>query len=76
MPAPKARVVKPLVLFNEPLSRGNGSKPHMAEFLYRKGGETVYVCNERPQGLPSSGRTASCAWMFLRGANECMRLVG
>jgi hypothetical protein len=53
VPAPKARVEKQLVLFNEPLSRGNGSKPHMAEFLYRKGGETVYVCNERPQGLPT-----------------------
>jgi hypothetical protein len=53
LPSPKLRVDKKLVLFNEPLSRGNGSKPHMAEFLYRKGGETVYVCEEHPQGLPS-----------------------
>lgn len=28
---------------NEPMSRGRGSKPHIAEFLYRRGGETVYV---------------------------------
>jgi hypothetical protein len=53
LPAPTVRVDKQLVLFNEPLSRGNGSKPHMAEFLYRKGGERVYVCNKHPQGLPS-----------------------
>ena len=40
-----------LVLPNEPLRRGNGGKPHWAEFCYRTGGETVYVCNRHPNGL-------------------------
>ncbi len=36
-----------LVLTNEPLRRGGG-KPHMVEFLYRSGGEVVYVCPQKP----------------------------
>jgi hypothetical protein len=40
-----------LVLGNEPLSRGNGGKPHWAEFCYRTGGETVHVCSRHPNGL-------------------------
>ena len=28
---------------NEPLSRNTRSKPHMAEFAYRSGGETIYI---------------------------------
>src|SRR5256885_32663 len=40
-----------LVLPNEPLRRGNGGKPHWAEFCYRTGGETVYVCSRRPNGV-------------------------
>jgi hypothetical protein len=28
---------------HEPMSRGRSSNPHMAEYLYRTGGETVYV---------------------------------
>ncbi|MFL5245052.1 MAG: hypothetical protein ACJ8FY_23365 [Gemmataceae bacterium] len=43
-----------LVLANEPLRRGDGGKPHWAEFCYRTGGETVYVCSRRPNGV--SGR--------------------
>ena len=39
-----------LVLRNEPLARAGG-KPHWAEFLYRSGGETVYVSRDYPQGL-------------------------
>jgi hypothetical protein len=42
---------KMLVLKNEPLSRGRGSKPHMVEFCYRSGGETVYVSREYPSGV-------------------------
>jgi hypothetical protein len=38
-----------LVLKNEPLSRGNGGKPHWAEECHRSGGDTVYVsANIRP----------------------------
>lgn len=44
-------VVQPqLVLTHEPLRRGGG-KPHMVEYLYRSGGEVVYVCNKRPNGI-------------------------
>lgn len=51
LPMPKLHVVNKEVLFNEPLSRGEGSKMHYCEMLYRKGGETVYVCDAYPQGL-------------------------
>lgn len=40
-----------LVLKNEPLSRGNGGKPHWAEECYRSGGDTVYVSARYPSGL-------------------------
>src|ERR1700722_12604749 len=40
-----------LVLPNEPLRRGNGGKPHWAEFCYRTGGETVYVCSRHSNGV-------------------------
>ncbi len=51
LPTPRLRVLKEQVLLNEPLSRGEGSKPHWAEYLHRKGGEIVYVCDEHPAGL-------------------------
>lgn len=35
----------------EPIRRGWGSKPHMAEWCYRSGGETVHVCDRHPNGL-------------------------
>ncbi len=40
-----------LVLKKEPLSRGTGSKPHTCEFMYRRGGEQVYVSREHPSGV-------------------------
>jgi hypothetical protein len=40
-----------LVLRNEPLSRGRGSKPHNMEFCYRIGGETMYVNHKYPSGI-------------------------
>jgi hypothetical protein len=42
------------VLRDEPLSRGNGGKPHWAEFCYRTGGELVYVCSRYPNGVPET----------------------
>ena len=33
------------VLHNERLSRGRGSKPHVVDFVYRRGGTLVYVHN-------------------------------
>jgi hypothetical protein len=40
-----------VVLGNEPLSRGNGGKPHWAEECCRFGGEAVYVSGQYPTGL-------------------------
>lgn len=42
------------LLRNEPLSRGNGGKPHWAEECYRMGGETVYVSARYPAGLAAA----------------------
>lgn len=47
---PGFAVDEKLVLRNEPLRRGGG-KPHVAEFCYRTGGETVYVCHRHPNGV-------------------------
>jgi hypothetical protein len=51
VPAPDLKVEENLVLRDEPITRGNGSKPHRAEFCYRTGGETVYVCGAYPSGI-------------------------
>jgi hypothetical protein len=51
LPAPDLAVDEKLVLRWEPLRRGNGGKPHWTEWLYRMGGETVYVCAQFPNGL-------------------------
>ena len=39
-----------LILKNEPIRRGSG-KPHMAEFCYRSGGTSVWVCRAYPNGV-------------------------
>jgi hypothetical protein len=54
LPVAEMIVAEELVLRDEPLSRGNGSKPHWAEFCYRTGGETVYVCSRYPNGVMGS----------------------
>src|SRR5207244_8487767 len=51
VPAPSFKVDEKLILRNEPISRGSGSKPHWAEFCYRSGGQTVYVCRYYPDGV-------------------------
>ena len=51
LPAAKLAVDEKLVLRNEPLTRGNGGKPHWAEFCYRTGGETVHVCPRHRNGV-------------------------
>lgn len=45
-----------LVLRNEPISRGNGGKPHMCEEVVRQGGQLVYVSNQHPGGLTEMQR--------------------
>jgi hypothetical protein len=51
LPAPGLQVNEAVVLRNERITRGNGSKPHCAEFCYRDGGQTVYVCARHPRGV-------------------------
>jgi hypothetical protein len=51
LPVPGFVVDEKLILPNEPLRRGNGGKPHWAEFCYRTGGEAVYVCSRHPNGV-------------------------
>jgi len=53
IPSPNLNVNSKLILQNEPLRRGGG-KPHTVEFLYRIGGETVYVTGQHPNGLTAS----------------------
>jgi hypothetical protein len=51
VPAPGFQVDKRLVFKHEPISRGNGGKPHWVAELYRTGGEMVYVCSRYPIGI-------------------------
>lgn len=51
LPVPGLDVNPKLVLKNEPISRGRGSKPHLCQFVYRTGGQTVMVCNRFPTGV-------------------------
>ena len=50
IPEPDLHVDMRLVLMNEPIRRGAG-KPHFVQYLYRTGGETVYVSHVAPNGL-------------------------
>jgi hypothetical protein len=76
VPAADVKADRLLILRNEPLSRGNGSKPHWAEECYRSGGETVYVSGKYPTGLtaleyirlPESERRGANFSIMQRGA--------
>jgi len=50
-PEPGLNPPKHLVLRNEPIRRGDRGKPHMIEFVYRSGGENVYVNTTFPNGI-------------------------
>ncbi len=50
VPVPSLVVDEAQVLHHEPLQRGAG-KPHRCEFLYRRGGEKVYVSPPYPNGV-------------------------
>jgi hypothetical protein len=43
IPAKNLEVDKLMILKNEPIVRTRGGKPHLCEFVYRVGGETVYT---------------------------------
>jgi hypothetical protein len=51
IPRPDAIIDEKLILHNEPLTRGRGSKPHRCQELYRMGGTGVYVSRKYPNGL-------------------------
>ena len=51
VPVPRLEVNPKLILRNEPLSRGWGSKAHMCQFLHRSDGEVVWVCSKYPTGV-------------------------
>lgn len=54
LPVAGMHVDESMVLKIEPLRRGIRGKPHWAEFCYRTGGESVYVCSRRPNGVTQS----------------------
>ena len=54
VPAPELKVNPKFVLVNEPITRGNGGKPHRLEFCYRTGGQTVYVSTRDSIGLDAA----------------------
>jgi hypothetical protein len=54
------------ILKNEPMRRGNG-KPHMAEYLYRKGGTTVHVSSYNSKAR-TAGYTEQEFAALMRGA--------
>jgi hypothetical protein len=57
VPTPRAVITGTNVRRNEPLRRSGRSKPHIAEFCVRHGGEVVYV-NRRNQQVLSAARYA------------------
>ena len=72
---PGFAVSERLVLPHEPLTRGNGGKPHWAEFCFRTGGETVYVCPRHRNGvteakygaiLAASPKARGWGWRVMR----------
>lgn len=51
VPSPELRDDARVILKNEPLSRGAGSKPHICEELMRRSGVTVMVSTAYPNGI-------------------------
>lgn len=50
LPARSLKLDEKLVLQWEPIAR-SGGKPHMVQWLYRTGGEMIYVSSNRPSGI-------------------------
>ncbi len=51
IPCPKFHFPHESVLRREPLSRGNGSKPHIVDEVFRRHGEQVFVSSIAPTGF-------------------------
>ncbi len=63
-----------VIHYNEPLSRGAGSKPHICEQVMRRGGESVMVSTRYPSGvsleyyqylIASDRRSAKMRWIAM-----------
>ncbi|NRB76678.1 MAG: hypothetical protein HRU46_20140 [Verrucomicrobiales bacterium] len=50
VPVLDAFVNEDAVLQHEPIAR-SGGKPHFVQYLYREGGQTIYVSPQRPEGV-------------------------
>ena len=84
LPVADMAVDQSLVLKNEPLTRGNGGKPHWVDFCYRTGGETVHVCGRHPNGVTDSqyrkilsgnNKARTWGWRTMR-RNPCVYVRG
>ena len=72
--APDLVVDPKLILRNEPISRGGGSKPHLVAEIFRTGGETVYVHRRYPAGVTAKeqrrlldrGETRASEWRMMK----------
>lgn len=53
IPEPELRISMQLALLNEPIRRGAG-KPHIVQYVFRKGGVPVYVSSVAPNGFKES----------------------
>ncbi|MGI9516110.1 MAG: hypothetical protein ACR2NP_03615 [Pirellulaceae bacterium] len=85
LPVVNMTVPDELVLHNEPLRR-SGGKAHWAQYCYRTGGESVYVCSRYPNGvvadqyhkiLSGNGRAKNWGWVSMRrnpGVYVCGRI--
>ncbi len=51
VPSPNFEAKASLILRHEPISRGDGGKPHWCGELFRDGGTPVYVCQRHPRGV-------------------------
>jgi len=54
LPVTRLVVDAKLVLRDESLTRSGGGKPHWADYCYRTGGETVYVCGRYSNGVTAA----------------------
>ena len=68
VPAPDLAVDTDAVRHDEPISRGRGSKQHVVEFVYRRGGQLVYVSRRYPSGLDQRTRCRSSHVAASRGS--------
>jgi hypothetical protein len=70
VPAPNIPTVPRFVLRNEPISRGNGSKSHICEEVFRFAGEPVMVSQRYPQGLTLEQHAS-----LIKGDRQAQKLV-